>query len=119
MVDAITIVAVLLLVGGVVGTLVPLVPGGLLSLSGVYLYWWHSGFTAPGTISLAVLTFLGLLTLLVEFFGGSIAARAGGASWSTTAAAAAVGILLMLVTGPLADRRPVRDCLRPRVRPRR
>ncbi|NGM69259.1 DUF456 domain-containing protein [Natronolimnobius sp. AArcel1] len=101
MVDALTLIAILLLVGGVVGTLVPLVPGGLLSLSGVYLYWWHSGFTAPGTISLAVLTFLGLLTLFVEFFGGSIAARAGGASWATTAAAAAVGILLMIVTGPL------------------
>ncbi|MFP8954157.1 DUF456 domain-containing protein [Natrialbaceae archaeon A-arb3/5] len=101
MVDAITVLAIALLVGGVAGTVVPLVPGGLLSLSGLLLYWWHSGFTEPGPIALVVLTTLAVLTLLAEFFGGSIAAKAGGASWTTTASAAAVGIVLMIVTGPL------------------
>lgn len=100
MVDAVSLVAIALLVGGIVGTVVPLVPGGLLSVVGVVLYWWNSGFTEPGTVSLFVLTSLGVLTLLIEFFGGSIAARAGGASWTTTAAAAVVGIVLMVVTGP-------------------
>ena len=101
MVDAITILAFALLLGGVVGTLVPLVPGGLLSLAGIYLYWWASGFAEPGPIALVVLTVLGVTTLLVEFFGGAVAAHAGGASWRTTAIAATVGILLMLVTGPI------------------
>ena len=101
MVDAITVLAVALLVGGVVGTLIPLVPGGALSLAGVYLYWWHSGFTEPGTLALAVFTLLGVLTLLTEFFGGAISARFGGASWGTTAIAAVVGIVLMVITGPL------------------
>ncbi|SEV84094.1 DUF456 domain-containing protein [Natrinema salifodinae] len=101
MVDAVTVLAVALLVGGVVGTVVPLIPGGLLSLAGLGLYWWGSGFTEPGTITLVVLALLGSLTVIVEFFGGSIAARAGGASWVTTAAAAVVGIVLMVVTGPL------------------
>ena len=101
MVDAITVFAVVLLVGGVAGTVLPLVPGGLLSLSGVYLYWWHSGFTDPGALTLAVLTLLGVVALLVELFGGSIAAKAGGASWGTTAVAAVAGIALMIVTGPL------------------
>ncbi|WP_254768510.1 DUF456 domain-containing protein [Salinilacihabitans rarus] len=101
MVDAVTVVAVALLVGGVVGTVVPLVPGGGLSLAGVYLYWWGSGFAAPGPLALAVLTLLGVLTLLAEYFAGSAAARAGGASWRTTAVAAAVGVALMIVAGPL------------------
>ncbi|MXV62506.1 DUF456 family protein [Natronorubrum sp. JWXQ-INN-674] len=101
MVDAVSIIAVALLVAAVVGTLLPLVPGGLLSLSGLYLYWWHSGFAEPGTITLAVLTFLGVLTLVAEFFGGSIAARAGGASWLTTTVATVVAVVLMIVTGPL------------------
>ncbi|WP_255167430.1 DUF456 domain-containing protein [Natrononativus amylolyticus] len=101
MVDAISLLAVALLVGGVAGTLVPLVPGGLLSLSGVYLYWWHSGFAEPGLLALAVFTLLGVLTVVTEFFGGAASARFGGASWQTTAVAAAVGIALMLVTGPL------------------
>ncbi|ADD04036.1 DUF456 family protein [Natrialba magadii ATCC 43099] len=101
MVDVVLLVAVALLAAGVVGTLVPLVPGGLLSLSGVYFYWWQSNFAEPGTITMIVLTILGLVTLFVEYFAGSIAARAGGASWTTTGLAAVVGILLMLVTGPL------------------
>ena len=101
MVDAIVVVAIALLVGGVVGTVMPLVPGGLFSLAGLGLYWWHSGFTEPGIIAVAVLALLGVLTLVVEFFGGSIAAKAGGASWGTTAAAAAVGIVLLLITGPI------------------
>ncbi|WP_049920846.1 DUF456 domain-containing protein [Halopiger djelfimassiliensis] len=101
MVEPIAVLAFALLVGGVIGTLVPLVPGGLLSLSGLYLYWWASGFAEPGPIALAILTALGVVVLFTEFFGGSIAARAGGASWSTTVAAAAVGIVLMVVTGPL------------------
>ncbi|RQH00057.1 DUF456 domain-containing protein [Natrarchaeobius oligotrophus] len=101
MVEVVAILAIALLVVGVVGTVVPLVPGGLLSLSGVYLYWWHSGFAEPGTVALVVLTVLGVVTLLAEFFGGSIAARAGGASWVTTGSAAVVGIALMIVTGPV------------------
>ncbi|ELY57230.1 DUF456 domain-containing protein [Natronococcus jeotgali] len=101
MVDVVALLAVALLVGGVVGTAVPLVPGGLLSIGGVVLYWWGSGFAEPGLASLLVLLTLGALTLLVEFFGGSIAARAGGASWTTTGAAAVVGVALMLLTGPI------------------
>ena len=101
MVEVLALLAIALLVAGVVGTLVPLVPGGLLSLSGLFLYWWQSGFAEPGPVTLAVLAALGALTLLVELFGGSIAARAGGASWETTGAAAVVGIALMVVTGPI------------------
>lgn len=101
MVDAVTILAIALLVGGVIATVVPLIPEGVLSLSGLYLYWWHSGFADPGLVGLAALTFLGVSTLLLEYFGGSIAAKAGGASWETTAAAAVVGIALLFVTGPL------------------
>lgn len=101
MVDAITVVAVALLVGGVVGTVVPLLPGGLLSLAGVYLHWWGSGFDEPGVVWLVVFTIIGASVVVVDLFAGSIAARAGGASWGTTAAAGAVGIVLLLFTGPL------------------
>ncbi len=101
MVDAVTVVAVALLVGGVVGTIVPLVPGGLLSLSGVYLYWWHTDFAEPGLVALGVFTVLGVATILAEYLAGAVSARVGGASWQTTVAAAVVGIVLMLVTGPL------------------
>lgn len=101
MVDAITILAVALLVAGVAGTVLPLVPGGLLSLSGVYLYWWHTGFSDPGLLALFAFTVLGVATMFAEFFGGAVSARMGGASWGTTAIAGAVGIVLLFVTGPI------------------
>ena len=101
MVDAITVAALALLVGGVAGTLVPIVPGGALSLAGLFLHWWGSGFTEPGLLALAVLALLGATTLFVELFAGASAARYGGASWTTTGAAVVVSIVLFVVTGPL------------------
>lgn len=101
MVDAITVLAIALLVGAVVGAIVPLVPSGALSLAGVYLYWWGSSYTEPGLVALFVFTVLGVSVLLAEFFAGASSARLGGASWVTTAIAAVVGIALMIVTGPL------------------
>lgn len=100
MVDPVAIVAIALLVGGVLATLIPLVPGGALSLTGLVLYWWRSGFDEPGTIALVVLVSLAGLTLVVELFGSPAATRASGGSWTTTVAATVVGIALMLVTGP-------------------
>ncbi|WP_226041869.1 DUF456 domain-containing protein [Natrinema sp. DC36] len=101
MVDVVTVVAVALLVGAIVGAAVPMVPSGLLSLAGLGVYWWGAGLEELSVLTFAVLIFIAVITTLVDFFGGSIAARAGGASWLTTAAAAIVGIVLMIVTGPL------------------
>jgi uncharacterized protein YqgC (DUF456 family) len=101
MVDVVLVVAVALLAGAIVGAAVPMVPSGLLSLAGLGVYWWGTGFEAVSGLTFAVLALLAVVTALVEFFGGSIAARAGGASWLTTAVAAVVGLVLMVVTGPL------------------
>ncbi|ERH13534.1 MAG: hypothetical protein J07HB67_02574 [halophilic archaeon J07HB67] len=95
------LLAVALLVAGVVGSLVPLAPGALLSLGGVYLFWWHSGFTHPGLVALVALTLVGVVTLLVDWFGGAIAAGAGGASTLTSVLAGGVGVVALFVAGPL------------------
>jgi uncharacterized protein YqgC (DUF456 family) len=101
MVDIAVLVAVGLGVLGVVGSVVPLVPGTLSSLVGVYLYWWASGYTEPGPLLLAALTVVGVLALVADYFGGAVSARAGGASMVTTTLAAIVGIALFFVVGPL------------------
>lgn len=89
-----------LLVVGVVGSVVPLLPGALCSLAGLYLYWWSSGYTTPGLLTLVGLTLVGIVALIVDYFSGPIAARAGGASLTTTAVAAVVGFALFFVAGP-------------------
>ncbi|WP_256686896.1 DUF456 domain-containing protein [Halococcus qingdaonensis] len=101
MVDWLVVGSFALLVVGVVGSVVPLVPGTLSSLVGVYLYWWASGYTEPGPLLLAALTVVGVLALVADYFGGAVSARAGGASIVTTTLAAVVGIALFFVVGPL------------------
>ena len=101
MAELITVIAISLLVLGVVGSVVPLLPGPLLSLVGIYLYWWQTGYAEPGPVLLVALTLIGVLAVLAEYFAGAVSARAGGASLFTTGLAAAVGIALFFVAGPL------------------
>jgi uncharacterized protein YqgC (DUF456 family) len=93
------LVALLLLVAGVVGSVLPLVPGGLLSTAGVLYYWWATG--EPAVLVVVLLVTLGLFTVVVDWLGGAISARVGGASLGTTAAAAVGGLLLAFVLGPI------------------
>lgn len=99
--EPLTWVAVGLAVAGVVGSILPLVPGGLLSIAGVGVYWWSSGYAEPSLPVVVALLAIGLLATVVDYAGGAIAARAGGASLATTAAAVAVGLVLLVVAGPL------------------
>jgi hypothetical protein len=99
-VDIYALVAIALAVVGVVGVVVPLLPGALLSVAGALLYWWSTGYTDPSLPVLAALVFVGVLTVVLDYFGGAIAARAGGAS-SLTTGAVVVGLVLLVVTGPV------------------
>lgn len=93
------LVGLAFLVAGFVGSVLPLVPGGLLSTAGVLYYWRVTG--DPSTLALALLVSLGLLAIVVDWFGGAVGARFGGASLGTTAAAVVAGLVLALVLGPL------------------
>ncbi|ESP89094.1 DUF456 family protein [Candidatus Halobonum tyrrellensis] len=103
MVELVTAAAVLLLVAGVAGSFLPLLPAGLLSLAGVYVYALAAPAGAPrASVWLLVgLTVVGLLTALLEQFGGAVASKAGGAETTTTVAAALASVLLLFVVGPL------------------
>jgi uncharacterized protein YqgC (DUF456 family) len=93
--------AVVLLLSGVVGSVVPVLPGAALSLVGIYLYWWHTGFVTPGVWAVAAFTAVGLAAMVADYFGGAIAAGAGGASLKTTALATVISVPLLFVAGPV------------------
>jgi hypothetical protein len=99
--DALVFVALALCLLGVVGSLLPLVPGAAFSVGGVLLYWWHTGYADPGPFVLALLLGLALVALVLDWFGGAVSASAGGASTRTTLAAAVVALPLTLVAGPI------------------
>ncbi|GAB7094201.1 hypothetical protein JCM30237_13530 [Halolamina litorea] len=100
MIDAVALVALALLIAGVIASVVPGVPAGLLSLAGVYVeflfgsgdmtYWLLFSFTV-----------VGVLAVVVDLFGGAVAARGRGASGTTTLIAAVTGLVLFFVAGPI------------------
>ncbi|MDS0241147.1 MULTISPECIES: DUF456 domain-containing protein [unclassified Haloferax] len=94
-------IALALLVLGVVGSVLPLLPGALLSVLGVVVYWVASGFSDPGPIAFVGLTLVGLVALVTDYAGGMVAARFGGASTRTSIIAGVAGFLLMFLIGPL------------------
>ncbi|WP_435063908.1 DUF456 domain-containing protein [Halobaculum sp. EA56] len=103
MVDVVTAVALLLLVAGVVGSVLPLVPAGPLSVAGVLVYYFLAPPSAPplgaGWVLLFVL--VGLFTFAVEHLGGALASKAGGAETSTMVLAGVASLALFFVLGPL------------------
>jgi uncharacterized protein YqgC (DUF456 family) len=91
-----------LLIGGVVGGIGPALPGALLSLVGILFHWWATGYTTPGTLALITFVGLAVTAMLVDLFGGAIAASQGGASKTTVLIAVVVSLALAVFTGPLA-----------------
>jgi uncharacterized protein YqgC (DUF456 family) len=100
-VEAAWLAAVGLLLAGILGSVVPGLPGPALSLAAVVGYWWATAYTSPGTLALAGLVGLGLVGLAADWVAAPLGARAGGASTRTTAVAAVVGFALLFVLGPL------------------
>lgn len=101
MVEPLGWLALGLLVVAVAGAVLPLVPGALLSFAGILLYWFSTGYTEPSTTVLVVLSLVALGTAAVDYFGGALAAKAGGASTLSTLLAAIVGVVLLFLTGPV------------------
>ena len=93
--------AFVLLVAGVAGSVVPVLPSGLLSLLGVLTYWFATGFADPGLLLLSGLVLVSLVAMAAEWLSGAVSAKAGGASTKTTVVATVVGLLGMLVVGPI------------------
>ena len=91
----------LLLVAGVVGTVVPAVPGVLLSFTGVAFYWWSTGYSQPSTPFVAAILILTIATVLLDWFAPAVSSRVAETTKSSVAASAIVGFLLLFTTGPI------------------
>lgn len=101
MAEIFTVAAVLLMTLAVAGSLTPMVPGALLSVFGILVYWYGTGFTRPDTWFLSAFVLTGLFTVAFDYLSGIIAAKFGGASTKTSAAAGIAGFLLFFVLGPI------------------
>lgn len=120
---AIQIVAVLLVIVGLAGTLLPILPGVPFVFGGLLLAAWADGFQRVGTVTLVILGGLTLLALAADFAASAFGAKKLGASPRAVAGAAVgavvgiffglpglvIGPFLGAVAGELSARRALAD----------
>ena len=82
------VVSALLIVVGMAGTVVPVLPGVPLVFAGMWLAAWTDGYRHIGTFTLILLGVLALLALAIDFFASLLGAKRVGAStralWGAT-----------------------------------
>jgi uncharacterized protein YqgC (DUF456 family) len=89
------VLAVVLVLAGIAGTVLPALPGAPLVLVGLILAAWADGFQKVGWFPLALIGGLTLLALVVDFAATSLGAKRTGASWLAVTGAA-VGTIVGL-----------------------
>lgn len=98
MTTSLWIAAVLLIIVGVAGTVLPALPGIPLIFGGVLLAAWIDDFQRIGTWTLVVLAVLAVFGVAVDYVAAALSARRVGASRQGIIGAA-LGTLAGIVTG--------------------
>jgi uncharacterized protein YqgC (DUF456 family) len=97
--------SLLLMLVGLLGTVLPVLPGTILIFLGALLYAFLEGFQVVGWPTLAVLGLLTLLATSAELWAASVGAKVGGASgWSVLVGmiGGLVGLLFFSLPGAIA-----------------
>jgi hypothetical protein len=85
------VLAAIIVITGLVGTIVPAIPGIPIMLAGLVLAAWSTGFEQVGWGTIAVLAALTALSILIDFLAAAFGAKRKGASprafWGATAGA--------------------------------
>lgn len=74
------LLAGVLVIAGLAGTILPVIPGALLVFGGVFLAAWADGFARVGWIPLTIIGALGLLSWVADFVASLLGAQRVGAS---------------------------------------
>lgn len=90
--------AATLIVVGLIGTVLPALPGTLFVLGGIVLGAWIDDFTRVGTTTVAVISVLAVLAWALDYAAGLLGARRVGASREALIGAA-LGTVAGLLTG--------------------
>lgn len=102
MVEAIVLIVALALAAfGVVGAVLPFVPGPLFSLAGVLVYWWGTGYTDPSILILLGFALVAMIALGADILGGAVGAGSAVNNNWTAVVAGIAGFALVPVAGPL------------------
>ena len=74
------IVAILLVVVGIAGTVLPMLPGVPLVFAGLLLAAWHGGFQQVSVLTMVIIGVIAAMAWAVDFFASIVTAKKVGAS---------------------------------------
>jgi uncharacterized protein YqgC (DUF456 family) len=92
------LVSAFLIVVGLAGTVLPLLPGTLLVWAGILLGAWIDDFARVGVWTVVFVTFLAVVAWALDFVAGMLGAKRAGAS-NLALAGAAVGTVVGIFMG--------------------
>jgi uncharacterized protein len=92
------VLAAVLVLTGLAGTVLPAIPGAILVFAGLFLAAWAEGFAYVGPVALTIIGVLGALMFAMDFFASLLGARRHGAS-PKALAGATLGSLVGLLFG--------------------
>lgn len=96
-VDWWAVLALIIMLVGLAGIILPVVPGVALIWLAAVGYAIVDGFTQVGPVILVVFTLLGLLGVTAELWVSSLGGKAGGASWWSIVAGGLTGFIGLIV----------------------
>lgn len=99
------VVTFVIMLAGIAGTVLPILPGTVLILLGALFYAAVEGFQIVGWPTLLVLAVLTVIATTADIWAGGLGARAGGASgWSLLAGMVGglVGLVFFSLPGAIA-----------------
>jgi hypothetical protein len=94
------VLAAVLVVLGLVGTVLPVLPGILLVFGGLFLAAWADGFQHVGAVGLSIIGVLALLAFAADLVASLLGAKRVGASPLALAGAAVGGVVGILLGIP-------------------
>ncbi len=97
--DWLWLLAAVLVLVGIAGTILPMLPGIPLVFVGLFIAAWLDGFAKVSVLTIIIIGLIALLALIIEFVASFITVKKAGASkyalWG-----AAIGGLIGFFTGP-------------------
>ena len=94
------VLAVALVVVGLIGTVLPALPGAMLIVAGLVVAAWADGFSRVGVWTLVLIGAIGAASYLVDFAAAALGAKKFGAS-PRAMVGAGLGTLAGLFLGPV------------------
>lgn len=85
--------ATVLVVVGLAGTVLPVLPGTVFVFAGLFLAAWAGNFAHVGWVGIAIIAVLGILAFVADFVAGLLGAKRVGASPLALAGAAVGGLV--------------------------